>query len=83
MTLFSLKHIELENARIYFRDMSYLRESLNNLLGPNVIGSYKSYKKGRREQPNHKPIKCLCRHLPTLAPQKRKHIALQTIFTEI
>ena len=32
--------------RIYFRDMSHLRESLNDLLGSNFIASYK---KGRRE----------------------------------
>ena len=36
-------------TRIYFRDMNHLRESLKDLLGPNVIASYNSNKKGRRE----------------------------------
>ena len=35
--------------RCYFRDMSHLRESLNDLLRSNFIASYNSYKKGRRE----------------------------------
>ena len=35
--------------RINFRDMSHLGESFNDLLGPNFIASYNSYKKGRRE----------------------------------
>ena len=37
------------NNRIYFHDMSHLREFLKELLGPNFIASFNSYKKGRRE----------------------------------
>ena len=38
-----------ENIRIYFCDMSNLRVSPNDQLGPNFIVSYKFHKKGRRE----------------------------------
>ena len=43
--------------------MSHVRRSLNNLLGPNFITSYNSYKKGRMEYQNHKPISFSYRQL--------------------
>ena len=42
-----------ENIRIYFRDMSHLRESLNSLLGHNLIPFYNSYKKGTQSAKRH------------------------------
>ena len=43
--------------------MSHVRRSLNNLLGSNFITSYNSYKKGRMEYQNHKPISFSYRQL--------------------
>ena len=71
------------HTKIYFRDMIDLWKSLKDLLRPDFIESYNSYKKGRSEKQNHKPISFSYRQLPTLPPQKNKHSALQTIFTKI
>ena len=37
MTLFSFEHSKLEKNKIYFCDLNHLRDSLNNVLGPNLL----------------------------------------------
>ena len=81
MTLFSFKHSELENKRSYFRYLSILRDSLNNVLGPNLLRLITLIK---TEGGNNKIAQANKFFMLSVThPLLKKHSVLQTIFTEI
>ena len=60
--------------------MSHLGESLNDLLGPNLIASHNSYK---REGGNGKVTSQLVFHAVRDPPSPKEETVLRTIFTKI